>query len=279
MRLPSVIGRRALAGAVGLVLILLVAGGLAYRQNRSGSVDDDATAVWCLADTRRAELVQAARVLRVVGPESTTDRLTWPGGGGGAEQWRTSRQADFARTCRVLVRAGQLPAGGGSSSPWASFLPSLVLAVAGAALAAWFGRRSATAGIRRTTADELRTAARAYRLAVDRLLRDLEQPRPGIVPRDDEAQDRRLELAARLNAVAAEQPRWLLPRELSERLDQEPFGSPMAARWTVEPAAQRPAWTMTTRVALGRLDAEVEQVAGAVQDPGLFRRRTPGGTR
>lgn len=281
MRMPSVIGRRAVAVTVGLALVALVgAGAVAYRRAGAPPEVDDATTVWCLAESRRSDLVHAARALGMVTPESTVERLGWSGGGGDAERWRTARRTDFARTCRALVGAARVPAGGGSSSPWSTFLPSLALATISAGLAAWFSRRLATAGTRRTTAEELRAAGRAYRLAVDRLLRDLEQPRPGIALTDDEVQDRRLELAARLNAVAAARPRWSMPRELSESLDQEPFGAPLAARWNARPPSERPGWVARTRVALGRLDAEVEQVARAVQDPGLFRQRKPvGGAR
>lgn len=279
MRMPSVIGRRAVVVAVGLALVALVAGGVAYQRRNATRTVDDATTVWCLAGSRRADLVQAARALGTADRESTVERMSWSGGGGDPERWRQDRPADFARTCRALVGAARVPSGGGGgSSPWSTFLPSLALAVASAALAAWFSRRLATAGTRRSTAEELRAAGRAYRLAVDRLLRDLEQPRPGIALTDGEVQDRRLELAARLNAVAADRPRWPLPRELSERLDREPFGAPLAARWTAQPPAERPGWVARTRVALGRLDAEVEHVAGAVQDPGLFRRRTSVGS-
>jgi hypothetical protein len=279
MRVPSVVSRRAAAVAVAVVLVVVaIAGTVAYRRHRAGTIDDAAT-VWCLAADRRPALVQAARALGVVRPESTVEQLRWPGGSGDAERWRGERRADFARTCRALIGAEQRVPSGGGSSPWSGFTPSLALAVISAVLAAWFSRRLATAGNRRVEAEELRSAARAYRVAVERLLRDLEQQRPGIAPDDGEVQDRRLELATRLNAVAAAYRRWSLPRTLSETLDREPLGASMAARWNARPPQQRPTLAVETRVALGRLEAEVAQVAGAVQEPGLFRTRTSAGPR
>ncbi|WBB77391.1 hypothetical protein O7606_13920 [Micromonospora sp. WMMD882] len=269
MRVPSVTVRRGVVTAAVLVLVgLVVVVVVALR--RGGDVNDAAT-VWCLADTRRPELVAAARDLTVVTPASTVDKVGWPGGSGDLAGWRAARGADFARTCRALIGAQQQGKAGGDQSPWSTFAPSLALAVASAVLAAWFSRRLATAGVRRTEADGLRTAVRAYRVAAERLLRDLEQPRPGIAPTDGEAQDRRLELATRLNGVAAGRRRWALPRRLSERLDEDPFGTPLATVWGALSPAGRPAWIARTRVALGRLEAEVEEVARMVQEPGLFR--------
>ncbi|SCL35527.1 hypothetical protein GA0074692_4115 [Micromonospora pallida] len=290
-----------MALAVVLVVVAVV-GAEAYRRHRAGTVDEAAT-VWCLAADRRPALVQAARALGVLRPESTAERLSWPGGTGDtgrsgdqggngneggtgnpggtgdAERWRGARPADFARTCRALIGAEQRVSSGGGSSPWSGFTPSLVLAVVSAVLAAWLSRRLATAGTRRVEAEELRSAARSYRLAVERLLRDLEQQRPGIAPDDGEVQDRRLELATRLNAVAAAYRRWSLPRSLSETLDREPLGAGMTARWNDRLPQQRPTLAAETRVALGRLEAEVAQVAGTVAEPGLFRTRTSAGPR
>ncbi|MFB9546063.1 hypothetical protein, partial [Micromonospora sagamiensis] len=165
------------------------------------------------------------------------------------------------------------------SSPWSGFTPALLLAVVSAALAAWFSRRSAVAGARRVEAEELRAAARAYRVAVERLLRELEQRRPGVAPDEGEVQDRRLELATRLRAVAAAHRRWPLPRALGETLDREPLGAGLAARWTARPPQERSGWAAETRGALGRLEAEVAQVAEVMQEPGLFRTRTSAGRR
>ncbi|SCE79803.1 hypothetical protein GA0070618_1010 [Micromonospora echinospora] len=277
MRVPSVIGRRAVAAAVAFALVAVAVTGVwAYRRHRAGTVDD-AAAVWCLAADRRPALVQAAHALGVVRPESTAERLDWPGGSGGAERWRGERPADFARTCRALLGAEQRPSGGGSS-PWSGFTPALLLAVVSAALAAWFSRRSAAADARRVEAEALRAAARAYRAAVERLLRELEQRRPGMAPDDGEVQDRRLELATRLRAAATAYRHWSLPRTLGETLDREPLGAGMTARWTARSPQERPGWVAETRVALGRLEAEVAQVAEAMQEP-RFRTRTPAGRR
>ncbi|MEU4569352.1 hypothetical protein [Micromonospora sp. NPDC023956] len=277
MRVPTVIGRRTVAVAVAVALVAVVVTAVwAYRRHRADTMD--AAAVWCLTADRRPALVQAARALGRVHPESTVERVRWSGGSGGAERWRSERPADFARTCRALIGAEQRPSGGGSS-PWSGFTPALLLAVVSAALAAWFSRRSAVADARRVEAEALRAAARAYRAAVERLVRELEQRRPGMAPDDGEVQDRQLELATRLRAVSATYRDWSLPRTLGETLDREPLGAGMVARWTARPPQDRPGWAAETRGALGRLEADVAQVAEAMREPGPFRTRMPAGRR
>lgn len=274
MRLPSVTGRRTTAVAMSVALLAaLVVGGWAYQRHRARTVDDAAT-VWCLAADRRAALVGAGHALGTVRPESTAQRVAWPGGSGDAERWRGQRPADFARTCRALIGAQQRVPSGGGGSPWSGFTPSLLLAVVSAALAAWFSRRLTVAGYRRTEAEELRAAARAYRAAVERLVGELEQQRPGLVPDEGEVRDRRLALATRLDAVAAAYRHWSLPRGLRERLDREPLGGRLTGRWTAQPPQQRAAWAADVRVALDQVEAEVAQVAGVVAEPGLFRTRS-----
>ncbi|MER7458255.1 hypothetical protein [Micromonospora sp. NPDC126480] len=283
MRVRLVAGFRAGAATVTVVLVVLLLTGYLWRRAGSRPAADDAAAVWCLAAAQRPALAEAARNLGAVHPESTADRLHWPGGAGEAMRWREARPGDFDRVCLALIASRQVGgAAAASASSWSTLAPSLVVTLAGGLLAvgtgvlgAFFSRRLATAGGRRLEAEALRGAARAYRLAVERLLRSLEQPGPGLAPEDEEVTERRLDLAARLNAVAAAHAGWVLPRQLSEALDAGPYGGSLVVRWNAERPERRLLWLTEVRAALGRLEADVERVAQAIQEPGLFRDREP----
>ncbi|GIJ33029.1 hypothetical protein ACN26Z_06480 [Verrucosispora sp. WMMD703] len=276
------LARLAVVAAVVFLVVLLVTGWLWRRSGARPTVDDGAV-VHCLAAARRPALVDAARSLGLVSPESTVDTLRWPGGEGDLVAWRSAQPADFDRTCLALIAAGkQGGAGSGGTSPWSTLAPSLVvtlvsgtLAVVTGVLAAYFTRRLATAGARRMEAERLRDAMRAYRLAVEQLLRELAQPGPGLAPDDEAVVDRRLELAARLNAVAAAHPAWDLPVQISTALDAAPHGESLAAGWHAQRPPDRRGWTSDVRAALLRLESDVERVAQAIQEPGLFRDRPP----
>lgn len=274
MRVPSVIGRRATAVTVGIVLLVgVIGGGWAYQRHRARTVDD-AAAVWCLATDQQAQLVDAAKALGAVRPESTEQRLVWSGGAGDAYRWRGRQPVDFVRSCRALIGAQRRVPSDGEASPWSGFTSSVLLAVISAGVAAWFSRRLTAAGHRRTEAEELRAAARAYRSAVERLVRELELQRPGTVPDEGEVQDRRLALATLLEAVATTYRRWPLPGALRQRLDREPLGGRLTERWASRPVQQRAGWAADVRSALDELEAEVAQVARVVAEPGLVRPRS-----
>jgi hypothetical protein len=278
--------RPAVVAAVVLLVVLLVTGWL-WRRSGARPAMNDGALVHCLSAARRPALADAARSLDLVSPESTVDTLRWPGGEGDLAAWRSARPADFERTCLALLSASrQGSARSGGTPPWSTLIPSLVvtlasgvLALVTGVLAAYFTRRLATAGARRMEAERLRDAMRAYRLAVEQLLRELAQPGPGLAPDDEAVVDRRLELTARLNAVAAAHPAWDLPDRISTALHIEPHGESLAAGWHAQRPADQRGWASGVRTALLRLEADVERVAQAIQEPGLFRDRPPMTTR
>ncbi|MER7168253.1 hypothetical protein ABT336_19565 [Micromonospora sp. NPDC000207] len=279
MRTPSVNLRRVLAAvAVAVAAVPVVA--WSYQAVTRPPGTDDGARVYCLAAERRADLVDAASALGLASASPTDGQLRWHDRQGGPDQWRQDRPADFDRACLALISAaGRAGGGGGGPSPWATLTPSLVLAAASAALAAWFSHRLATVGVRRAEADTLRAAARQYRLAVEPLLRHVEEALPGLLPNPEEIRRGRQELASRLRAVADARRSWGLPRRLATALDERPDGPLYDAPRGSAGADLRSTWVQHRRTELNRLEAEVGQVAQAVESPGVLPGRTPAGLR
>ncbi|MFI6132994.1 hypothetical protein [Micromonospora sp. NPDC051141] len=279
--MPSVRTRRAVGVAtVVLASALLVTG--VRLATRGDPPVDDATRVWCLSAAHRPGLVDAARALGLATPGPAEGQLSWSGRQGSPEQWQADRRADFDRTCRALTAAARLDRAGAGTpppSPWATLLPSILLAAASATLAAWFSRRSATAGTRRTEADALRAATREYALAVESLLSHVERVTPGPFPGVDDLRARRRELASRLHTVTGARPRWRLAHRLGDALDSSAGPLHDVPRGGAADDPRRAEWVRGQRTELSRLEAQVAQVAQAVENPGLVPGRTPAAVR
>ncbi|WP_428961819.1 hypothetical protein [Micromonospora fluostatini] len=279
MRTPSVRARRVVAAVAVTVVVVLLAGG-AWRAATRRPTTDDGARVHCLSTAQRAALVEAATALGLATPAPVAGQMRWSDRQGTPEQWRADRPADFDRACLALIAAAQRgQGGGGGGSPWATVLPSLLLAVVSAALAAWFSRRLATAGARRAQADALRAAAREYRLAVEPLLRHVEEALPGRYGQEDEIHRRQRDLASRLDAVATAHRGWGLPRRLGTELAGQLPGPLHDVPRGSAGSSDRPGWVRRQRTELTRLEAEVEQVAHAVESPGVVPGRVPAAVR
>jgi hypothetical protein len=208
---------------VGSAVVLLAAGALIVVLWPRHAGMADSSVVYCLSADRRPQLRDAAVALGMgsPAPSSATD-LVVGDRPVDLDRWRGQHPRDFEKACTALMAAvrgpGQPGGGGDTSSLLASVVP-LVAAVAGALLTWRATARRDAGGLLRQQAEALRSANLRFVQAAERYLR--RRLEPGDPPSPDELRERRSDLAAQVDQVAASHPAWTLPREVRQRLSTE----------------------------------------------------------
>jgi hypothetical protein len=170
---PLPAGRLAAVLAMfALIVLATAADGGAVTPSRAASVDDRLT-VYCLAEGRRAQLIEAAALIQVIRPDSSPDRVVLNDGTAiEIKAWLQRADGGFSRSCRALFEA-QHPGAAATSTTGSSggrqtvavLVTAVVSALLGYAFAEWRTvreRRLAAADRLRDAALRLRRSVRAY---------------------------------------------------------------------------------------------------------------------
>jgi hypothetical protein len=231
----------------------------------------DSSVVSCLSADRRPQLRDAAVALRMgsPAPSSATD-LVVDHTPVDLDGWRGQQPRDFEKACSALMAAvrepGQ-PAGGGGGTPsslWVSVVP-LLGAVAGALLTWLATARRDAGGLLRQQSETLRSAKLRFVQAAERYLRQREAGEPGEPPSPYEMYERRADLAAQVDQVAAAHPAWTRPREVLQRLSTQ-----LADDLIGKPGPVTPDLVKERLKKLGELSGLVEGLAYAHSRPGRW---------
>lgn len=241
--------------------------------------DADVAVVFCLSPTERPRLVGAATALGLVRPGMAEDRIRVGDEDMSVETWRSTSRADFDRSCAALRAASQsgpilMNRSGGTTSVLNVLLPVIV-----GALLAWLPaeRRDATAR-NRSSADALRSAARAFVHACDNFVRGWTGTTGAARPPDHQVNETRRDLAAQLRHVQTLRPRWTEPRRLEEALFTH-LGADLARHWSSQDQATRQDRAEQVSLQVRELDASVDRVAYAIERSFLSDRAMFGGAR
>jgi hypothetical protein len=217
------------AGAVVLVVVVLIISWLVMRWNRSKSEAAETRAVFCLSAQRHGPLVEAAAALGTgAAVPGHPDQIRVGGTAVPLLTWRTDQHTsrDFDRTCTVLMRTLRADAAGAAPSPVLTFVVGALTALLPVVLGSWLTWRTTSARdritLRRRQAEQLHQAVLEYQQVVGSYLRQREGDGEAGGDLLDTVEQRRLRVAAMLGQVAATYGHWEQPkklrRELSDRL-------------------------------------------------------------
>jgi hypothetical protein len=268
-------GRRELRGRSGVLTTGPFGIQIIAAQHTSS---DDGLLVYCLSADHRPALVEAARNLGVVTPDSTlTHVVPAPGRGsvgGTVDDWRTQHPTDFWRSCTALASAqdpSSLTQQGGLVDPLVSALaPVLVGVLITAAVGEWLNAQSRgreRAAVVRTT---FHTAVRAVDDYVDRWSGD------GSPTMDELGRTARARLAdlrfVVATAATGRRHRATVSR-IRTTLDTEPLGDALTRNWRGNRSGV-PARQTAIRGTLQMLARDVGDLASALETPHRFHWRT-----
>ncbi len=237
--------RRTGLALLSLVALAVVVAAVLLGTHRA-RVERDGLRVYCLAPAQHEPLVAAAAALGLA--ERAGDRVAV----GGAEltpaQWRDRRPDDFLRACEALS-AAQRPPGPGVLATVLPFLTGLTGALIAFGAATW--RDRVTRG--RALADDLRDAARAFRLAVTAYLTEWRPNQP-----DTDVAARREALLAQLARARAALPGRPAFTDVTTSLAGD-LGPALAAGWRTGED-----WERTDRDRRARLAGELDSLHDSV---------------
>jgi hypothetical protein len=228
----------------------------------------DSRLVYCLQNSRRADLVSAAAALRLARPGATAGDVLVGGRQLTLPAWRQADSGAFDRACNALA-AIAVPPPSGSDNGTTSTLEVLLPVVAGAVLTLAADDIGKASDRRWAQADALRAAGRAFAAPVLAYAKLREEARTPGLPSRQPVDDSRRDLTTALRNIHSQHRRSPTIKQLQITLAGDCLGPPIADNWAIgadqQSRDQRKTRTEQIKRDLEKADSSLEKVAHALE--------------